>query len=205
MITAIEDISREFVRVEEMLGLLNAHSINWTLLKPSTSDSASTQKRLNHLIKGRRESDKEQFGPAVCTTEMLRLIETFCSMHLGVNLRKAFLDGTSEQDERYHRVDTFVHEFCKLFGRTGGPEYACGVLLFPDFFELKASTMEGEEQAYYLECLKVNLHRQVGSRYLCNCCQCYQNPLSQECCDRVSKVHWQEQVRQQARTGQATN
>ena len=86
-------------------------------------------------------------------------------MHLGVNLRKAFLDGTSEQDERYHRVDTFVHEFCKLFSRTGGPKYACGVLLFPDVLELKSSTMEGEEQAYYLECLKVNFHRQVGSRY----------------------------------------
>ena len=168
-ITAVEDISREFEklrRVAEVLGLPNAHSINWTLVKSSTSDSASTQKRLNHLIEERRESDEEKFGPAMCTTEMLHLIQTFCSMHLGVNLRKAFLDGTSEQDVRYHKVDTFVHEFCKLFGRTGGPEYACGVLSFPDFLELKVFTMESEEQAYYQESLKVNLHRQVGSRYL---------------------------------------
>lgn len=119
---------------------------------------------MNHLIEEQREKDQEKFGLAACTTEMLHLVETFCSMHLGVNLRKAFLDGTSEQDERYHRVDTFVHELCKLFNRTGGPEYACGVLSFPDFLDLKMSTMEGEEQAYYLECLKVKLHRQVGNR-----------------------------------------
>ena len=167
-ITAIEDISREFERlrqVAEMLGLPNARSINWTLVKSSTSDSASTQKCLNKIIEERRLHDEEQFGPAVCTTEVLHLIKTFCSMHLGVNLRKAFLSGTTEQDERYHRVDSIVHEFCKLFGRTGGPEYACGVLSFPDFLELQLSTVEGEEQTYFRECLKVNLHRQIGSRY----------------------------------------
>ena len=116
------------------------------------------------MIKERRQSDEELFGPAECTTEILDLIETFCSMHLGVNLRKAFHSTTSEQDERYCRVDTFVHEFCKLFSKTGGPEYACGVLSFPDFLELKVSTMEGDV-AYFRECLKVNLHRQIGSRY----------------------------------------
>ena len=169
-ISAIEDISREFEklrRVAEMLGLPNANSINWTLVKSSTSDSASTQKCLNKLIAVKRQSDEERFGPATCTVETLDLIETFCSMHLGVNLRKAFLSGTMEtgQDKRYHRVDSFVHEFCKLFGKTGGPEYACGVLSFPDFLELQISTTKDEERAYYQACLKVNLHRQVGSRY----------------------------------------
>ena len=51
-------------------------------------------------------------------------------MHLGVNLRKAFLSGVMEPDDeaeelgerKYHRVDTLVHDFCKLFGRTGVPE-----------------------------------------------------------------------------------
>lgn len=166
-VTAIEDISREFEklrRVAEMLGLPNANSINWTLVKSSTSDSASTQKCLNKLIDKKRQSDEERFGPATCTVETLDLIETFCSMHLGVNLRKAFLSGTME-DERYHRTDTFVHEFCKLFGKTGGPEYAHGVLSFPDFLELQISTTKDEERAYYQACRKVNLHRQVGSRY----------------------------------------
>ena len=103
-ISAIEDISREFEkfrRIAEMLGLPNANSINWTLVKSSTSDSASTQKHLNKLIKENRKRDEERFGPATCTVETLDLIETFCSMHLGVNLRNAFLNGTmeSEQDE----------------------------------------------------------------------------------------------------------
>ncbi len=77
-ISAIEDISREFEklrRVAEMLGLPNANSINWTLVKLSTSDSASTQKRLNKLIKENRKSDEERFGLAACTVETLDLIE----------------------------------------------------------------------------------------------------------------------------------
>ena len=80
---------------------------HWSSL---TSDSASTQKRLNKLIEENRKSDEQRFGLATCTVETLDLIETFCSMHLGVNLRKAFLNGTmeTEQDERYHRVDAFV-------------------------------------------------------------------------------------------------
>ena len=59
-------------------------------------------------------------------------------MHLGENLRKAFLSGTMviRQDERYHKVDSFVHEFGRMFGKTGGPEYAGGVLSLPDFLEL---------------------------------------------------------------------
>ena len=96
-ISAVEDISREFEklrRVAEMLGIPNANSINWTLVMSSTSDSASTQKLLNKLIEEKRQSDEEIFGQATCTVEMLDLIETFCSMHLGVNLRKAFLSGT---------------------------------------------------------------------------------------------------------------
>ena len=154
---AVDDISREFEklrRVAEILGLPNPSSINWTLVKSSTSDSASTQKCLNKLIAERKASDEEKFGPAVCTSETLDLIETFCSTHLGVNFRKAFLRGTTETeaDMRYHRVDTLVHKFCKLFARTGGPEYASGVLSFPDFLELQVSQTENEEQAYYQAC-----------------------------------------------------
>ena len=69
-----------------------------------------------------------KFGPAT---------ETFCAMHLGVNLRKAFLSGIeSEPDDqsssrKYNPVDTLVHEFCKCFGKHGTPEYGCSVLGFP--------------------------------------------------------------------------
>ena len=87
-------------------------------------------------------------------------------MHLGVNLRKAFLSGTDEigkpSERKYHRVDALVHE---LFGRTGVPEYASGVVSFPDFLELKTRTSSSDDCVYYEACSKVRLHRQVGSRY----------------------------------------
>ena len=105
----IEDISREFEKIRRMAAMLNlpiANSINWTMVKSATSDSASTQKCFNKLIEEKRRSDKEKFGPATCTVEALDLVETFCSMHLGVNLRKAFLSGIlgSGQNDRYPKV-----------------------------------------------------------------------------------------------------
>ena len=119
-----------------MLGLPNPTSINWTLIVLSTS---ATQKRMNRLIKDCRQGDEERFGPA--TTETIDVIETFCSMHLGVNLRKAFLNGLVDTDDdsekHYYRVDTLVHEFCKLFGKSGVPEYCLGVVSFPEFLEIK--------------------------------------------------------------------
>ena len=85
-----------------MLNLLNPNSINWTLVVSSTLDSASTQKRINKIIEEQRQCDEKMFSPA--TVETIDMIETFCSMHLGVNLRKAFLCGTDHVDEqRYHK------------------------------------------------------------------------------------------------------
>ena len=168
--SAIEDISREFERLRHtatVLGLPNPNSINWTLVVSSTSDSAATQKRINKLIEECRQSDEQRFGPA--TTETIDVIETFCSMHLGVNLRKAFLSGLVDIDDdserRNHRVDTMVYEFCKLFGKSEVPEYCSGVVSFPEFLEVKISSTSGEQQIYYRNCSKVRLHRQVGSRY----------------------------------------
>ena len=168
-ISAVDDISRELEKLHEaatLLGLPNADSINWTLVVSSTSDSAATQKRVNKLIEEQRKADEERFGPA--TIETMDLVETFCAMHLGVNLRKAFLNGIDDEEEdstRYHKVDTLVHEFCKLFGTTGVPEYCLGVVSFPDFLALKINSSDGEQQGYYQNCTKVHLHRQIGSRY----------------------------------------
>ena len=111
------------------------------------------------------------FGPA--SFETVELIENFCSMHLGVNLRKAFLSGIishndiSSTDRQHHPVDTLVHEFCKVFGRHGTPEYGCGVLVFQDFLALMASDTSVSDalQEYYRSCAGVSLDRQVGSRY----------------------------------------
>ena len=173
--SAIADVSRELEKLRKTahaLNMPNADSINWTLLVSSTSDSASTQKRFNKLIEECREEDKRTFGPA--SFETVDLIENFCSMHLGVNLRKAFLcgiacDDTSSNfgDRQNHQVDTLVHEFCKVFGKHGTPEYGCGVLGFQDFLALMStdSDLSEESQEYYHSCAYVNLDRQIGSRY----------------------------------------
>ena len=82
-----------------------------------------------------------------------------------MNLRKAFLSGTMDDEAeevnegKHHRVEKLLHEFCKMFGRTGVPECTSGVLSFPDFLEVKMSTCSDE---YYRACSEVRLHRQVG-------------------------------------------
>lgn len=77
--------------VAHALNLPDADKINWTLIVSSTSDSASTQKRFNKLLQDKREEDENQFGPAC--QNAAEIVENFCYMHLGVNLRKAFLKG----------------------------------------------------------------------------------------------------------------
>ena len=172
--SVIADVSRELEKLRKTayaLGMPNPNSINWTLLVASTSDSASTQKRINKLIEECREEDEAKYGCA--SIETVELVENFCSMHLGVNLRKAFLSGIAYQSDdlsssrKYHPVDTLVHEFCKLFGKHGTPEYGCGVLAFPDFLALKEgdSSSSEEDRMYYRSCAVVKLDRQVGSRY----------------------------------------
>ena len=63
--SAVDDINREFQKLRHaasMLGLPNSNAINWTLVVSSTSDSASTQKRINRLIEDCRQHDEERFG-----------------------------------------------------------------------------------------------------------------------------------------------
>ena len=170
-LSAIRDIDSEFKKLREtahLLKLPNPNSINWTLVVSSTSDSAATQKKINKLIEEFRLNDEEQFGNA--TADTIDLIENFCSMHLGVNLRKAFLNGVNGEEEcnevrKQHSVDVLVHEFCKLFGQHGVPEYTLGAQFF-DFLNLRATMSTAPEDiVYYQACLKVTLYRQVGSRY----------------------------------------
>ena len=178
--SAINDISREFEKLRttaRALGLSNAESINWTLIKSSTSDSASTQKKMNKLIDICRQEDEEKYGTSTAISDTIDLVQNFCSMHLGINLRKAFLSGLMPHDDdntdkpagrKHLSVDVLVHEFCKLFGRHGVPEYTCGVVSFPDFLNLMInddSVRGDKDQAYYRLCSSITLYRQVGSRY----------------------------------------
>ncbi len=87
-------------------------------------------------------------------------------MHLGVNLRKAFVQASSpankESSHQYTAVDSFVHEFCKEFGTHGTPEYGAGNVKFPDFLQLKSTQLSEYNSEYYKQSLKVHLER---SRY----------------------------------------
>ena len=174
--SAIEDVSRELKRLRDtakMLGMPHADSINWTLVASSTADSAATQKRFNKLIEQKREEDEEKFGPV--RAEAIDLVTNFCSMHLGINLQKAFLSGVKDSNEEssdnaqreYYPTDTLVYEFCKLFGQHGTPEYGCGGQTFPDFLQLMSNDPDVslEDSQYYQSCIKVKLERQVGNRY----------------------------------------
>jgi hypothetical protein len=173
--TMIADISEEFKKLREVahkLQLPNADKINWTLINSSSSDSASTQKRFNKLVKEKREEDEDTFGP-MCEEcpDIIELVENFCCMHLGVNLRKAFFDGikrTCTVSEKNSVCDVLVNEFCKLLGKLGGrngaPEYAHGAVAFPDYLSIMTSTQQMDTM-YYEQCSNIRLERQVGNRY----------------------------------------
>ena len=167
----IADISHELHKLRDIahaLKLPNADKINWTLIKSSSSDSASTQKRFNKLVEEKREEDNERFGPAGECPDVTELVENFCCMHLGINLRKVFFES-EESGTDDASSDVFVHEFCKLLSKSGGkhgiPEYGHGATAFPDFLTLMASQSKPSEATYYQQCGKVKLDRQVGSRY----------------------------------------
>ena len=171
--TTVEDVSKELERLREMAKVLNLphpNSINWTIFSSITSDSASTQKRCAKLIRHKQDLDQKTYGQA--GPEALDIVENFCAMHLGCNLRKAFLSGTkassvSSASRDYGSVDVMVHEFCKLFGRYGVPEYGCGATKFLDFLHIKSEdqSLTKEISSYYKSCVNVVLDRQVGSRY----------------------------------------
>ena len=166
----IADISGELQKLREIahtLHLPNADKINWTLIKSSSSDSAATQKRFNKLVEEKRQQDSERFGPICGCPDVMELVENFCCMHLGVNLRKAFFESVGTGTDN-PSSDVLVHEFCKLLGKCGGkhgvPEYGHGAIAFPDFLKLMSSASNSKEE-YYQQCERMKLDRQVGSRY----------------------------------------
>ena len=157
----IADIDSQLKKLRcfaQQLDIPNNEMLNWSMISASTSDSASTQKRLNDLIQQRKEEDTETLPLA--GNESLDIVRNFCAMHLGVNLRRAFVTAQTGWQEA---IDTFVYEFCKLFGSHATPEYAVHIQ-FQDFLRYRISQMD-DNQAYYQTCLNVSLSRQIGSRY----------------------------------------
>jgi len=167
MVELVENELEKLRNIAHDLKLKSPEKINWTLFNSLTSDSASSQKRFNRLVDERCKKDRVNFGTA--TSEATELVENLCAMHLGSNLRKAFLEGTKDDNvmdlhsnREHDKTDVLVHEFCKLFGKHGTPEYGCGNLIFPDFLALK---VKDTKVNYYQICSNVSLDRQVGSRY----------------------------------------
>ena len=103
----------------------------------------------------------------LATQETAELVENICSMHLGVNLRKAFQSAVNEEESdqtkrKYFQVDTMIREFWKLLGV---PEYTHGAQSFPDFLTLMSTDADEERRKFFQTCTSVTLDRQVGSRY----------------------------------------
>ena len=167
----IADISHELHKLRDIghaLKLPNADKINWTLIKSSSLDSASTQKRFNKLVEEKRGEDNEHFGPEGECPDVTKLVENFCYMHLGINLQKAFFESEKSRTDDASS-DVFAHEFCKLLTKSGGKHgisgYGDSATAFPDFLTLMASQSKPSEATYYQQCGKMKLDRQVGSRY----------------------------------------
>lgn len=51
------------------------------------------QRRFNKLVEERIQEHFARFGPASDCPDLKELVESFCCMHLAVNLRKAFFNA----------------------------------------------------------------------------------------------------------------
>ena len=116
------------------------------------------RRNTNDLIQQRKDDDIKALP--VAGSENMDIVRSFCAMHLGVNLRKAFVTAQIEWQEA---IDSFVYECCKLFSSHGSPEYGVHIQ-FQDFLSYRASQMD-DNQTYYQTCRNISLSRQIESRY----------------------------------------
>ena len=75
--------------VGQELGISHADKTGWSLIQSLMSDQASKQKAFNSLVKEKveREHNDRNADATIPTDLGKRVLETFCGMHLGVNLR----------------------------------------------------------------------------------------------------------------------
>ena len=78
----------------QVLELPGAEGFGWSLVQSSMSDQASTLKRFNKLVEERVQQERVQHGSS--TQEGKHVLELFCGMHLGVNLRSAQIQGLTD-------------------------------------------------------------------------------------------------------------
>ena len=135
------------------------------------SDGASTQKLFNKLVQEKIEAEqKDSVHATIPTNDTKNLLQLFCGMHLGVNLRAK---ATSELlSGRSVGADSVVHATCKLLCHLGtNPEYGRGVQAFPEYVQClmeEADAIDDIDENVVTSlksALGVRLCRQVASRY----------------------------------------
>lgn len=92
-LTAVEELERLLKTIREVgeeLGIRDVQKVGWSLFQSLMSDQASTQKAFNSLVEERRQTEQNS-NPASQdhTDEGRKILETFCGMHVGVNMRTA--------------------------------------------------------------------------------------------------------------------
>lgn len=150
--SAVEELDvvlRSIRERAQVLQLPGAESIGWSLVQSSMSDQASTQKFFNKLVEEKVQEERAQLGE-IRQGEGKQVLEVFCGMHLGVNLRSAQIKGfTDYLNGESSGVDTVVHSTCKL--------------LIDESTAIGDS--DSEEVTSLTSALGVRMERQVGSRY----------------------------------------
>lgn len=91
-LTAVEELDRLFRSIREVgreLGISDVEKVGWSRVQSLMSDQASTQKAFNALVEERRESETPANATSseTSTEEGKKVLEAFCGMHLGVNMR----------------------------------------------------------------------------------------------------------------------
>ena len=141
------------------------------------SDQASTQKAFNRVVKDKLEEESAMNGesdPNHGPSPSFNILEAYCGMHVGVNLRAAEVKGLNrhikETGSPSVGVDLVVHSACKLLGHLGtNPEYGKGVVGFPEFLQAALENAQIGANAEDIDAIRaainVRLERQVGSRY----------------------------------------
>ena len=124
---AVDELGRVLQQIKEVglqLNLPGADKIGWALIQSSMSDGASTQKLFNKLVQEKIEAEqKDSVHATIPTNDTKNLLQLFCGMHLGVNLRAAQVNDLLSG--RSVGVDSVVHATCKLLGHLGtNPEYS---------------------------------------------------------------------------------
>ncbi len=91
-LTAVEELDRLLKTIREVgqeLGISHVDKIGWSLVQSLMSDQASTQKAFNSLVEEKVERDRmaNTIGTDIPTDQGKKVLEAFCGMHLGVNMR----------------------------------------------------------------------------------------------------------------------